>query len=69
MRRSGYIGGSQRIVAVKDDKREVLAWGDDVTADELGRFMMGWPDHEIEIEWVENPVLEACLYPPTAGSC
>lgn len=61
----GYTGGAQRIVTFVDNKRKVLAWGDDITDEELAPFIAHYGSAWIEP--VENPILEMLAYPPYRG--
>ncbi|MEG3176182.1 hypothetical protein U1872_08080 [Sphingomonas sp. RB3P16] len=63
----GYTGGSQRIVATVDGIRRPIAWGDDITVEELGSFMMCEEFVDIDIEWVDDPAMEARQWPPRYG--
>lgn len=63
----GYTGGAQRIVATVDGIRRPIAWGDDVTVEELGSFMTCEEFVDVDIEWVEDPFEEARRWPPQYG--
>ncbi|MFD1103734.1 hypothetical protein [Sphingobium olei] len=45
----GYQGGTQRIVAIVQGKRKVIAWGDDITEAELAPFRQ-----EYGCAWIER---------------
>ncbi len=64
----GVTGGSQRIVATVDGIRGPIAWGDDITVEELGSFMVCEEFVDVDIEWVEDPVEEARRWPPHYAS-
>lgn len=59
----GYTGGAQRVVATVDGVRRPIAWGDDITDDELGAFMTSGRFVDVDVELVEDPVQEARDWP------
>jgi hypothetical protein len=66
MKTFGYDGVSgQRVVAIVDGKRKILAWGDDITQDEIQPFIdefgHAW------VEPVEDSQLETLAHPTFAG--
>lgn len=63
----GYTGGSQRIVATVNGVRRPIAWGDDITVEELGSFMACDEFVDIDLELVEDPIAEALLWPAHYG--
>lgn len=62
MKLYGYTGGSQRICAIVDGKKKVLAWGDKITPEELRPAIDAY--EKAWIEDVTDPIAEQAAYPP-----
>lgn len=62
----GYDGiSTQRVTAIVDGARKVLAWGDDITDDDVAAFVDEYAD--VRVEDVTDPAAEAAAYPLYAG--
>ncbi|MCW2361600.1 MULTISPECIES: hypothetical protein [Sphingobium] len=62
----GYDGiSTQRVVAVVDGKRKVLAWGDEISEDEIEPFIEAYG--HAWVEPVNDRAAEALSHPTYAG--
>jgi len=59
----GYTGGNQRVAAVRDQKRITLAWGEEITDEELAPYRLQWLGFDIQVEPVTDPKAERRAHP------
>lgn len=65
----GYDGtSSQRIVALAGGKRKVLAWGDEITEEEIAPFVAYPGFSDVWIEEIVDKAAEALTYPQYADN-